>query len=199
MVTASQSGIRSLEWKCRSHARDFRRLRSASERVCQMFTVGGKYSVWSAAAERSGDAALARLPRHATSLPRVLRSQSGVAARPTRSALKIAHEYAWLAGWSFAIVNQSVAVICRSWHLRPTASPIVNGGKAKQRPRYTEKRIFAGNRQTKNCFCLWAHNLGCAFSAKTPRRPEPGASLRFAPVYYGLDLRSGAQMREAIV
>ena len=137
--------------------------------------------MWSAAAERSGDAALARLPRHATSLPRVLRSQSGVAARPTRSALKIAHEYAWLAGWSFAIVNQSVAVICRSWHPRPTASPIVDGGKAKQRPRYSEKRIFAGNRQTRNWFCLQRHHLGCAFSAKTPRGPRTGGVASLCP------------------
>src|SRR5437016_3637202 len=42
--------------------------------------------MWSAAPDRSGDAALARLARHPHWFPRVLRSQSGVAARPTRSA-----------------------------------------------------------------------------------------------------------------
>ena len=66
------------------------------------------------------------------------------------------------------------------------AQPIVDGGRAKRRPRcWAIDEFFAGNRQAKlpcGTRALWD-----ALSARqdNDRRPEPGAPLRSAPGYDG--------------
>ena len=83
--------------------------------------------MWSAAAERSGDAALARLARHHMMLGRGLRSQSGVAARPPspgyggRVRLALPTHSKWLRRVVFAcqaialILPNVSALVARAW------------------------------------------------------------------------------------
>ena len=87
--------------------------------------------------------------------------------------LNFAHKYAESQMGSSPL-SGSFRCYLGSWHLRPTASSNLAGGRAERRPQSWSPRILRREPAGQYPLCVF---LGCAFSARTQRTWEPGASL----------------------